>query len=677
MPAQPSGPGDCAAHLHQEHLDAETLTLVREVVCCEAEHLDKEIPSNRFDNTGAEDCCWNAPLLAFAANKYADDPRASRWDSLCKKWAFNAASIEADAASDAIIDGQPLRDWIVSENLHPDLTLDNHAMWSVGYQCCQQHFGEAELAYRMFGRPAPAALAHHADEMWRKVTSVLYLWDGDILYPHGQDWSWKVYSSIEYLCWQNRCRRNPAAGAIESRALQMIHRRQLALGTGDLGAAVSRALDFGNQTVKPKRWAFCYLMHEHFGSPDPIPFPEAEQQALGVHVYPFTKVAIHRTREKCVSMSWHRRHQPICVLPEGNSTFADPPFFFPCDRDSGCARVEVVRPHVRVTSKHENPRHPADYLMDGDPSTFWISGVGNSRRGDGPTIERPDWIQFEFPKPVKTAALVLRPRENYGPREIELQMPVDGQREWKTIARFTATNKSRQVLPFPATESRVFRVVILSSYDPRYPDEPRNAQIREIEFLEVGSENKVETVLTMPELHEATATHGGTGMRVSYRKPHPSGITQYVTVVSLPDEATVYATIFRANQAATVKIGALFRMRAAAPPGFEKAIQQHRGDRWLNMSDHVGFVSVDPLPREIPNDRFFLTDERTFQVQPGQWFGRAVLAVYARQSHEQTAHRAASVRLLDDPRPETFKMTLDTSSGKNVVEFGFVKMLPP
>lgn len=660
-----------AAHLYQEHLDADTLAMVREVVCREAEHLDKEIPSRRFDNTGAEDCSWNAPLLAFAANKYTDDPRASRCDSLCKKWAFNAVSIAADAHSKDVVDGQPLGDWIVSENLHPDLTLENHAMWSVGYQCCQQHFGEAELAYRLFGQAAPAALAHHADEMWRKVTGVLYLWDGDILYPHGQDWSWKVYSSIEYLCWQNCCRRNRAAGAIESRALQMIYRRQLALGSGDLGAAVSSALDFGNQTVKPKRWAFCYLMHEHFDSPDPVSFPEAEQQALGVHVYPFTKVAIHRTREKCISVSWHPRHQPIYLLPEGNSTFVDPPFFFPYDRNSGCVRV---RRHVHVTSKHKSPRHPADCLVDGDRSTFWVSGAGDSRRGGGPTAERPDWIQFEFPEPLKTAALVLRPRENYGPREMELQNSVDGQQEFKTIARFTATNKPRQSWTFPETMSRVFRVVILSSYDPRYPDQPRNAQIREIEFLEVGSEGEAKTELAMPDLHEASATQDGKGMRVSYRKPCPGGVVQYVTVISLPDEATVYGTIFRANRAAKVKVGPLFPLRAAAPPGFEKAIQQHRGDRWLNMSDHVGFVSVDPLPMEIPVERFFLRDEQTFQVQPGEWFGRAALVVYARQSHEQTARKAATVRLLDDSHSEKFKLTLDTSSGTSVLDFDFACM---
>ncbi|MBN2475295.1 MAG: hypothetical protein JXB62_11840 [Pirellulales bacterium] len=566
-----------AAHLYREHLDVDTLAMVREVVCREADHLERKIPSRRFNNTGAEDCCWNTPLLAFAANRYADDPRASRWDSLGKKWAFNAASIAADARSEKVVDGRPLKDWIVSENLHPDLTLENHAMWSVGYQCCQQHFGEAELAYRLFGQRPPSALAHHADEMWRKVTGVLYLWDGDILFPHGQDWSWKVYSSIEYLCWQNCCRGNKAAAAFESRALQMVYRRQLALGTGDLGAAVSKTLDFGNQTVKPKRWAFCYLMHKQFDGAEPISFSEAEEAALGFHLYAFTKVAIHRTREKCVSVSWHPRHQPIYVLPEGNSTFAEPPFFFPYDRDSGCARVEVARQDVPVTSKHDNPRHPADFLAD------------------------------------------------------------SGQ-EYGAIARFTAPNGPR--------------------------------------LLEVGHKDEAKAELAVPDLHEAQTMPDGKGMRVSYRRPCPGAVVQYMSIVSLPDEATVYCTAFRANQRTTVKIGPLFPLRAAAPPGFERPIRQHRGVRWLNMSDHVGFVSVDPLPEEIPSDRFLLTEGQTYSVQPGEWFGRAALVVYARQSRAQTARTSLTVRLLNDSCPGKVTLALDSSGGTSILEFDFAGMTP-
>ncbi len=557
-----------AAKLLGEQLDTDTQALVREVVCAEADHLDKAIPSRRFDNTGAEDCCWNTPLLALAACQYPDDARAATWDRLGKKWAYNGVSIGPDAESSQLLDGQPLRGWIVSENLHPDLTLENHGMWSVGYQVSQQHFGEAVLAYQLSGRQVPDALAHHADQMWRDVVSSLCLWDGDLLYPHGQDWSWKVYSSCEYLCWLNCCRGNAQAGAYESRGLQMIYQRQRAIGTGDLGAAYSRPLDFGNQTVKPKRWAFCYLMHKHVGGPEPIPLAQAARAADGVHVFPFTKVAIHRTPQKCVSVSWHPRHQPIFVLPEGDSTFENPPFFFPYDRHSGCAQV---RPAVRARSLHNNPRHPAALVADGDLATFWITGSGGSQPGDGPTKDQPDWIQLEYPQPRTVSSLVLCPRERYGPRELELQVAVDGQEEFRTVARFTASHHAQQTFAFPETTGQRFRIVIHWAHDPRYPEQARNAQIREIELPPANTEPAESAPSDFAQpidqlvLDEATATQDGQAMRVRYRLPQTSGITQYVQVISLPGEATVYATAFRAAQATEVEVSPLFPLRTGAP----------------------------------------------------------------------------------------------------------------
>ncbi|MBN2022674.1 MAG: hypothetical protein JW809_07750 [Pirellulales bacterium] len=519
-----------AAHLREDELDADTRALAREVIRREADLLDKKIPSGKIGNTRSEDCCWNTALLAFAANQFADDPRAARWDELAKQWALNGVSTKPDARSDDVIDGRPLREWIVSENVHPDLTIENHGMWSVGYQCASQSFGEGALAYRAFGRPVPEAYARHAQRMWRDVTSALFLWDGDILFPHGQDWSWKTYSSIEYLCWQDACLGNRAAGAIESRALQMIHRRQCALGTGDLGAAVSPRLDFGNQTTKPKRWAFCYLMHKYFPGSGLVSFDEARRGAWGVHVYPHVKTAIHRTKEKCVSVAWHPRCQPIFVLPEGNTTFTDPPFFFPYDSQSGAASVTV-----------------------------------------------------------------------------ETESP------------------SKKKAKRPAA----------------------------------------------PVLQEAVATHDGRGMRVRYQRPWPGGVTQFVHVSSLPGEATVYCTAFRADRAATVAVGPLFPLRTAAPPGFEKPVRQYRGDRWLNMSDHVGFASADPLPAKIPADRFFMTDRKTYKVRPGEWFGRAALVVFARQPHERTAELSDRVRLLDGGAPQRFSLSFDDSRGTNVVDIDF------
>jgi hypothetical protein len=157
-------------------------------------------------------------------------------------------------------------------------------------------------------------------------------------------------------------------------------------------------------------------------------------------------------------------------------------------------------------------------------------------------------------------------------------------------------------------------------------------------------------------------------MRIRYRKTWPGGVTQYVTVWSLSDEAAVYATEFTASRDADVTIGPLFPLRAAAPPGFQKPVRHFRGTNWINMSDHVGFVSVDPLPQDIPDDRFFLTGKKTHKVKKGDRFGRGVLVVYARQPHADTASLADKVRVLDDSRPGRVRLAVKSSSGVNELD---------
>jgi hypothetical protein len=486
-----------------------------------ADSLDKDIPSRRFGDTGSEDCTWNAPFLAFAANKYADDPRAEQWDRLCKQWALNALSTEQDRTSDTVVDGRPLKDWIVSENVHPDLTIENHNMWSVGYQIQCQFFAEGELAYRIFGKAPPEAFAHHADEMWQNVARALFLWDGEMVYPTGQDWSWKGYSGSEYLTWHRLFRGHPAAGAYESRAIQMAYSRQLAVGTGALGFA-----DFGNNTVKPKRWAFAYLSHQFMKDPPVASMEEAYRASLGVYQFPHVKVAIHRAPTKCVSVSWHERNQPIYIFPEGDSTFADPPFFFPNDPQSGGVQL---------------------------------------------TLDSPEDSE-DAPDP------------------------------WSTV-----------------------------------------------------------------ELVEATATHEGKGMRVDYTRAREDGTMQYVCVASLPDEATAYCTAFRAGVDGTYRVRAPFHFKADTIQGFPMRLEQHRGEHWLNLSDHIGFVSAKPLPEALPSDSFYAADEEEYTVKAGEWFSATVVVVYARQPHALTEKMAKGIQLLEELPEGKLSLQLESSLGRSTI----------
>jgi hypothetical protein len=515
--------GAWAAHLFEKNLDKETVRRVRAVTCAVADSLKKRIPSRRFGDTGSEDCTWNAPFLAFAANKYADDPRSKTWDALCNKWALNALSTAGDKTSEKVVDGRPLNEWIVSENVHPDLTIENHHMWSVGYQVACQAFAHGELAYTVFGRKPPEAFAHHAGDMWRGVTRALYLWDGDILFPTGQDWSWKSYAQSEYLCWQRLSCKQAAAGALESRAIQMALKRQLAVGTGALGYS-----NFGNNTTKPNKWAFSYLCHKHMDDPDPVSMKEAYKQSLGVYLFPHVRVAIHRAPLKCVSVAWHEKHQPIYILPEGDSTFTDPPFFFPYDREAGGVHLS------RVSSAKERGR--------------------------------------------------------------------------------------------PLPWSRI-------------------------------------------KLLEAKSTHDGNGMRVCYTRSREDGMTQHVGVVSLPDESTLCCMAFRAGKAGTYRIRKPFHFQAATIQGFPMRLESHRGTRWLNLSDHVGFVSTEPLPETLGPGRFCAAAERTVGAKAGDWFGRLAVVVYARQPHRLTEKRARSVRLVGDTAEGQMAVEWESSSGLSTVRF--------
>lgn len=344
-----------ATHLTEKSLDADTLALVAEVLATEADNLDKPIPNAKPGNTASEDCTWNAPLLAFAANKLADDPLAAKWDELAKRWTVNAYSTPADKNNTELVDGKPVKDWVASANLFPDLTLENHRFWSVPYQFAYELLSEAELAYLAFGRPVPEAFAFRAEQMWSTINGVLSLWDGDILFPHGQDWAWKDFQHLAYFAWQSTCRQNPAAGAFESRALQMLIKRQRTIGSGEI-----RAYDFGYQSHLAKRASFAALAHEFSPPSNTLTFDQAEAPLLGVHRFPYVRTAIHRTREKLVSVSWHRRSPAVFILPEGSSTFFNPPFFVAYDRDTTVPTVTVKTPELATEdASDKNPLAPS------------------------------------------------------------------------------------------------------------------------------------------------------------------------------------------------------------------------------------------------------------------------------------------------------------------------------
>jgi len=134
-------------------------------------------------------------------------------------------------------------------------------------------------------------------------------------------------------------------------------------------------------------------------------------------------------------------------------------------------------PTCAVSASTTQSGRSAELVVDGDDKTFWVSRGKVS--GQGPTPTSPVWLDFVFQKPVKVAGIRLAGRKGYGPKICRLR------------AMDTKRNTERYTLedqPFARTfkpiEGRVFRLIIESAYDPRFPDAPRNAQVASVQLLD-------------------------------------------------------------------------------------------------------------------------------------------------------------------------------------------------
>ena len=131
----------------------------------------------------------------------------------------------------------------------------------------------------------------------------------------------------------------------------------------------------------------------------------------------------------------------------------------------------------KLTCSSEQSHHPIQDLADGNLASFWVSS--GSQPGVGPSRERPAWIQLQLGTLASVEQITIQPRPGYGPRDCELQVSDDGN-DFRSVKTFNVDEKKATRVTFQAVRGRVFRLVIFSAFDPRFPDTPRNVQIREL-----------------------------------------------------------------------------------------------------------------------------------------------------------------------------------------------------
>ncbi|MBN1516415.1 discoidin domain-containing protein [Candidatus Sumerlaeota bacterium] len=151
---------------------------------------------------------------------------------------------------------------------------------------------------------------------------------------------------------------------------------------------------------------------------------------------------------------------------------------FPLNADSGNAAVH--RPEIRSSSAQ--PSYPPDMILDGNSDTMWVSG--SEEPGQGPSAGHPEWIELVFPTMQAMDAVSITGRPGYSPKRIEVQTEQNG--VYQTAAHADIPDGQTQRVSFPNTSSQKLRILITDAYDQRFPDQPRNAQVTELDILSGG-----------------------------------------------------------------------------------------------------------------------------------------------------------------------------------------------
>lgn len=314
-----------AAKLLWPHLDEETRALVRRVITAEADILiTKPIESREFGDTGAEDSGWNTPTPALATVMFPDHPNRVRWEETAQRLALNASSTRLDEASDLLVDGRPLRDWIVSANIHPDLTMENHGFFNPIYQqVTHANIGEGAAIYAQSGHPVPEAFSFRTEEIWDRVLGPLTTDDGDFVATAGQDWTSKDYQHLLYLSTLTTRFGRADASVAEARALTLVARRQATHADG----SILGQPQLGYESHLIKRMTAAWWNHKLFG-PEPAPtgaeYERARERTAGVHRYPDVGIVQARQRDAFVSMSWDDARPMGLVVPAATGHLDDP-----------------------------------------------------------------------------------------------------------------------------------------------------------------------------------------------------------------------------------------------------------------------------------------------------------------------------------------------------------------
>jgi hypothetical protein len=353
----------------EPHLTDDDRNLLCAVLLSESAWLLEHYPveAGPVERNKPESNIWNGALLHRAAALYPDDPRAAAFREKGTRFLLNGISLPDDASSAQLVDGRPLSEWHVGHNFFPTLALNHHRYLNVGYMViCLSNIAMLHFAYRTRGEEAPAALYHHAEELWALVKACTFP-DGRLL-RIGGDTRVRYCYCQDYAIpmWLLAAQRfgDPHAAAFEAGWLAQVERETADNGDGTFlsgrcaGLAASSALYYTRlESDRAATLSMGAYWRRLVDIPAEIVTPEPQRFAWHD---PYHGASYHCGPNRLVSWVWDAAEPPqgLC-LPVDGSDMAE-------WRENLAGRIlGEGRLHPREIISHEEQQFDGGFLTWG------------------------------------------------------------------------------------------------------------------------------------------------------------------------------------------------------------------------------------------------------------------------------------------------------------------------
>lgn len=316
-------------------LTAQERANVERVIVHEADrHLARTPPSGEASDTKSEENAWDSEVLAWAVGMFPNHPNAAAWRLKLIEFCMNTLSTAQDKNDPTQVDGKPVRDWMVTANIHEDYTIENHGAYHFCYMACPLH----SLAWGFEGlvgggQAAPDALFHHYQDVWRWVKRS-YVGEGRFAYLSGKDWPRYAYGLSFVLpatvAAQLRFG-DPDARRMERDRIALLEREQIINSDGSFyGGRFTRNILAGRtaeyETDTYANLALCYLLHRHGKTPAPTDSEKLRQRLAGSWSSPQSGWVFGRSTKLFASFSWRNLsgvHPIGLFIPAGCADMAE------------------------------------------------------------------------------------------------------------------------------------------------------------------------------------------------------------------------------------------------------------------------------------------------------------------------------------------------------------------